>query len=71
MAVVLPTASTAKALPNENGSGSSQGSEVGKEPTSPGVEALRQTAELFEKAKARAEASAKVPKPIEVKKPEL
>jgi len=63
--------STAKALPNENGSGSSQGSEEGKEPTSPGVEALRQTAELFEKAKARAEASVKVPKPVEVKKPEL
>jgi hypothetical protein len=37
---------------------------------SKGAEALRQTAELFEKAKALADASAKMPKPAEVKKPE-
>jgi hypothetical protein len=58
----------------ENRSGSSQGSEEGKgptaEPLSKGAEALRQTAELFEKAKARAEASAKAPKPDAVKKTE-
>jgi hypothetical protein len=48
--------------------GSSQGSAEGENTP---AEALRQYAELFEKANARADASAKVPKPVEVKKPEL
>jgi hypothetical protein len=41
---------TAKPLPNENGSGSSQDSEEVERTTSPAAEALRQTAELFRKA---------------------
>jgi hypothetical protein len=68
-----------KPVSENDETGSSQGRAEGERPTSAvdkvaqwkGAEALRQTAELFEKAKAKAEASAKTPKPVEAKKPEL